>query len=100
MDKTTKAFVIAACSVVIATPVVWLGLEFLRGQRLEALRAEQHAQKLEKARRTLRAVPCYDKSKGFFDPNNQLILDSKVIEVQAEWISSCVESTVPVEEFD
>ena len=25
MDKTTKGFVIAACSVVIAVPVVWIG---------------------------------------------------------------------------
>jgi len=46
MDKTTKGFVIAACSVIIATPVVWIGMQVLEQVQINAIR-----QAAEKKRR-------------------------------------------------
>lgn len=38
MDKTTKAFVIAACSVVILTLVFWIGYQVLQSTQIELQR--------------------------------------------------------------
>ena len=47
MDKTTKGFIIAACSVIIATPVAWLGLQVFQQAQINA--ARQAAEKAEAA---------------------------------------------------
>ena len=67
MDKTTKVFIIAACSVVIATPVAWLGLQAFRQVQISSKFTSKG--KDETIAESLVGITYYGE-KGNRDPNN------------------------------
>lgn len=96
MDNLTKGFVIAACSVVIATPIVWFGgrvLEARRQEQLSALRAEEQA---EKERRMARVPDCHSRAVELFPFRTDAPPD--YISKKAAFLTRCVDSTKPVAE--
>ncbi len=97
MDKTTKAFVIAACSVVIATPVAWLGMEYLKARRIDELQRVAQEEEVEKARIATRTSACYDRSRVIYPLSVDTTMEE--LEEQTNWLTSCIESTKPVESF-
>ena len=105
MDKTTKAFVIAACSVVIATPVVWLGTEILKAYRYnEFQRAVQEKaeldqqKKAERDRKVNRSLPCIKEADELFPLSSDGNIMEQITE-KSNWLESCVDSNEPVETF-
>ncbi len=95
MDKTTKGFVIGACSVVIAVPVVWIGSQvsesYLIQQQIDTVKAE-------KSRKAKRIHPCTDRANSeavdLFDETEGW----RAKEAMAAWIALCMRSTAPVDE--
>ena len=68
MDNTTKAFVIAACCVVIAVPVVWIADGFLmEWNRLNEKKVRQIVKDQKTAqKRSQRIGPCMDRANELF----------------------------------
>lgn len=101
MDKTTKAFVIAACSVVIATPVVWIGWQFRQAYLIEQDRLASIRVNEEQARQQKRTIPCSRRSDVVFELNtghDRLNTSPTDLYRQEAWIDLCVRSTAPVDE--
>ena len=101
MDKTTKGFIIAACSVIIATPVAWLGLQVFQQVQINA--ARQAAEKAEaaaiaeKKRRDDRDNPCWDRAKADW-PLPVLNYDDWLR--KPKWVGRCKKSTLPVDQVE
>mgnify|MGYP001322731072 CR=1 FL=1 len=97
MDKTTKTFVIAACSVVIATPLDWLGMEYLKARRIDELQRVAREEEVEKARIANRTSACYDRVRVIYP----LSVDTTMEEIKEKtnWLTSCIDSAEPVEKF-
>ena len=99
MDKVTKGFVIAACSVVIATPIVWFGGQVLEARRQAEVQAQELKDQAERSRRVSRAVPCKDRADELnpihWTPSEESM--TAQIKANAAFISRCVASTMPVE---
>ncbi len=85
MDKTTKAFVIAACSVVIAIPVVWIRSQVREANLIEFEQRLDQEIDSEKQRQTNREWLCQQRA----DWDEQL---------NAAWVGKCMRSTAPVDE--
>ena len=97
MDQSTKTFVIAACSVVIAAPLVWLGLEFLKARRMDEIQRTTQQEAAEQERQDGRTMLCNDKAATLFPPFSEPSLEE--INEKSQWISSCIQSITPVETF-
>ena len=82
MDKVTKGFVIAACSVVIATPIV-----LHQREKAEAVR---DVEELEFPRKYLRIRPCVKRAMELF-PDGL---------TQDAFQRRCIDSTKPVWEVE
>ncbi len=99
MDKTTKAFVIGACSVVIAIPVIWIGSQVNNEiQRAgEQRRRDDDRQRLraEMDRRSSRGELCTDRL--FRDDSLEEKNDP---ELGPAWIGACMQSRLPVDEYE
>ena len=67
MDKTTKGFIIAACSFIIATPVAWLGLQAFRQVQVNSEFTSKG--KDESIAESLVGITYYG-AKENYDPNN------------------------------
>ena len=90
MDKTTKAFVIAACSVVIATPVVWVGLQVVQQMQINAARVAAEKKAAAEAAETNRQL-------DRLDPCREIAL-SKYKDQYAAFLTKCVVSALPIDQ--
>ncbi len=100
MDKTTKAFVIGACSVVIAIPVIWIGSQVINGIQRSANQRQLNEVQRELDRRMKRFVPC---SNRIFRESSRLLEEQYGLEMELErnaWIEDCKRSRLPVDEFE
>ena len=103
MDKITKAFVIGACSVVIATPVVWLGLQIHQGNQrkiTEKIYQQQQHEAEITAERESRKIACNYKmdeferlvnGRPFPDRKNSLIACVEFNGDAREWMNSMLD---------
>ena len=100
MDRLTKGVVIAACSVVIAAPIVWVGRQYLELRRQTEIQEQAQKAQEERNRRVSRAAPCKDRA----DELNPISLEQDTesmmaqIKVNSAFIARCVDSTKPVAE--
>ena len=97
MDKTTKAFVIAACSTVISIPVFWIGSQVWQSSQIEQQRRVTAALADEKHRQSMREWPC--KSRAQWEAEDLFGNELVAATDSPQWIDMCVQATVPVEEF-
>lgn len=97
MDKTTRGFVIAACSVVIAIPVVWIGWQFRQAYLIEQARLAGVRVNEEQARQKQRRIPCSRRSDVVFELPPHLMSPVDLYRQEA-WIDLCMKSTLPVDE--
>ena len=100
MDRTTKAFVIAACSVIIAVPVIWLGAQVVNSIQ----RAQQQRQLEDHEAEVFRQKQRYGPCSRRVDREGARLLDETEgwrgdLEKRG-WISACQKSRLPVEEFE
>ena len=97
MDKTTKAFVIAACSIVISIPVFWIGSWVWQSSQKEQQRRVAVALADEKHRQSMREWPCKSRAQWEADElfGNELVAATD----SPQWIDMCIKATVPVENF-
>ena len=94
MDKTTKAFVIGACSVVIAVPVVWIGSQVSEAyltHKAEKARLERNAL------RRRRTNECRTRASVLFP--EETALDEWTYKERREWLEKCQGESAPVEQL-
>lgn len=100
MDKTTKNFVIAACSVVIAAPVVWLGVQVINGINRAQQQRLQDELRAEQIRQSQRYGPCSRR----IDREGARLLDEtegwRGIQEKTAWTAACQKSFLPIAEFE
>lgn len=93
MDKTTKKFVIAACSVVIAMPVIIIGRAVIDAMQANNVRQEQN-------RISDRYRPCNTKwIRGATEHYNKTG-EAFTAAARKNWIRRCQKAEVPVAEFE
>ena len=97
MDKITKAFVIGACSVVIAIPVFWIGSQVWQTSHNEQQRRVTASLVDERHRQSMREWSCRSRAQWEAEElfGNKLVAASD----SPQWIDMCVKATVPVEDF-
>ena len=102
MDKTTKAFVISTCSVVIAALLVWIGSQLRQTYLFEQARMVRIRANEEQARQKQRQFPCDRRASeifgyggGAYEKTQQSFADNLK---RHRWVDRCVTSTAPVDE--
>ena len=103
IDKTTRGFVIAACSVVIEIPVVWIGWQFRQAYLIEQERQAAIRVVEEQARQKQRRIPCSRRSDdvyGITTGHARVKMSRQKLREQDAWIDLCVKSTAIVEELN
>ena len=102
MDKTTKAFVISTCSVVIAALLVWIGLQLRQTYLFEQARMVRIRADEEQARQKQRQNPCDNRASEIFGYGGTAFERSEQslseIAKRQRWVDRCVTSTAPVDE--
>ena len=98
MDKLTKGFVIAACSVVVATPIVWLAGQVLEARRQAEIRAQELEDQAERNRKVSRVIPCKERADALFPTPTHLDINSTMsqISLRSKFLTRCTDSTKPV----
>lgn len=92
---------IAACCVVIAVPVAWIGGQFRQAYLIEQTRLAMSRVDEEEARQKQRRSPCSRRSDVVFELNtghDRLKMSPTDLYQQEAWIDLCMRSTAPVDE--